>query len=98
MRSQAHARGMFGDAELILILFVGLLFVVSLGSWIVGIAAGIHALVREDIQGTQQLVWALLSFFVPVVGIVYFVLGKERTRAAFAGVGEPAAPPYRPQP
>lgn len=55
------------------------------------VAAVVHALVRDDLGGIQRLVWIALAVLVtPIVAlgaIVYFVLGRERTREIFGDIG-----------
>lgn len=58
---------------------------------IVLVVAGIvHALVREDLNTPQRLIWVAIVFFVtPIVAlgaIVYFALGRARTREIFRDV------------
>ena len=76
-----------GLPELALIGGVVLLFVANL-ALIVG--AIVHALVRDDLTGTQRLVWIAIAFFItPVIAlgaIVYFVMGRKRTSELFRDV------------
>lgn len=64
------------------------------------IAAIVHALVRTDLTGAQRIAWIAIAFFVtPVVAvgaIVYFALGRERTRELFRDLGAPSSPPAPP--
>lgn len=76
-----------GPAEIVLIL--GVLLLPILAGMIVRLVALIHCLVRDDLGGTQKLIWALLIFFVPFAQFVYLFMGRERTRRAFADVGQP---------
>lgn len=80
----------FGVGEVFVMLAVGL----ALANFLVIVAAVVHALTRDDLGTLQRLVWVLLSVFVtPVVAvgaIVYFALGRERTRTLFSDAG--AAP------
>lgn len=86
-----------GAFELMLVVPILLAVLANLG---LIIAAVIHALTRDDLTSLQRLVWVLVSVFVtPVVSlgaIVYFVLGRERTRELFRDAGQ-APPPVPPR-
>lgn len=84
-----------GAAEASLLALVLLAVLVNFG---LIVAAVVHALTRDDLTSIQRLVWILIAVLVtPVVSlgaIVYFALGRERTRALFRDVGQaPPAPP-----
>lgn len=64
------------------------------------VAAIIHALRRDDLTGAQRLIWIAIAFFItPVIAlgaIVYFAMGRERTRELFRDVATPTAAPAPP--
>jgi hypothetical protein len=68
------------------------LVVVLLALANVGLIVGacVHVLVRDDLTGVQRLVWLALSIFLtPILAvgaILYFALGRERTRVLFRDV------------
>lgn len=80
--------------------FVLLVVLLALANFAVIIAAVVSILTRDDLTGIQRLVWVLISVFVtPVLSlgaIVYFALGRERTRTLFRDLGQPARPPTPP--
>ena len=83
-------------------LFLGVLALV-LANLVLIVAAIVHALARDDLADVQRMVWVAIAFFVtPVVAlgaIVYFALGRQRTRDLFRDLGgarPPPAPPASP--
>lgn len=80
------------------ILVMGFMMLLMLANVALVIGAVVHVLTRDDLTGTERLIWVVLVVFVvPMVAaaaIAYFVLGRERTRELFRDVGaQPAAPP-----
>lgn len=75
--------GLMGGPETIFILVPLLIF----AGFVLTVAAVIHALVRDDLTGIQRLIWILISVFIPFGALVYFLLGRTRTRDLFRDVG-----------
>lgn len=48
--------------------------------------ATFRILIRDDLSSEQRVIYLLLSWFVPLGWLIYFVLGTERTRDLFSDV------------
>lgn len=77
-----------GPAELGLF---GLFALFGILGFVLAFAAAIHALVRDDLGGIQRLIWIALAMFIPFGGLVYFLLGRARTRELFRDIGPGAS-------